>query len=203
VPISQCPWPRPKPFASINNFGFGGTNAHVVLERAPFLKKHEAAGTDSPEGTFQARKLFVLSANDKTALETLMKNLGIYLEQRPEIFQNDLMSNVAYTLGQRRSLMQWRMAISSATSFDLIQTLNAGKLSPSRETDPPRIGFIFTGQGAQWNAMGRELYEQYTIFAATIDACDKWLASFGASFSLVGMFHRSCQIMSRELMISS
>jgi acyl transferase domain-containing protein len=188
VPISQRPWPRPKRFASVNNFGFGDTNTHVVLERAPFLKKHEALDTGSPENALQARKLFILSANDKAALETMMKNLGIYLEQRPEIFQNDLMSNVAYTLGQRRSLMQWRIAISSATSFDLIQTLNAGKLSPTRETDPPRIGFIFTGQGAQWNAMGRELYEQYPIFAATIDACDKCLASFGASFSLVGMF---------------
>jgi acyl transferase domain-containing protein len=188
VPISQRPWPRPKRFASVNNFGFGGTNAHVVLERAPFLKKHENPGTESPESSAPARKLFILSANDKTALDTMMKNLGIYLEQRPEIFQNDLMSNVAYTLGQRRSLMQWRIAISSASSFDLIQTLNAGKLSPTRETDPPRIGFIFTGQGAQWNAMGRELYEQYPVFAATIDACDKCLASFGASFSLVGMF---------------
>ncbi|PMD36739.1 BcPKS8, polyketide synthase [Hyaloscypha variabilis F] len=185
VPISQRPWPRPKRFASVNNFGFGGTNAHVVLERAPFLKKHENLGTESPESSAPARKLFILSANDKTALDTMMKNLGIYLEQRPEIFQNDLMSNVAYTLGQRRSLMQWRIAISSASSFDLIQTLNAGKLSPTRETDPPRIGFIFTGQGAQWNAMGRELYEQYPVFAATIDACDKCLASFGASFSLV------------------
>lgn len=158
------------------------------MERAPFLKKYEAAAIDSPEPTFQARNLFVLSANDKVALDTVMKNVGIYLEQRPEIFQNDLMSNVAYTLGQRRSLMQWRVAISASSSFELIQTLNEGKITPVRETDPPRIGFIFTGQGAQWNAMGRELYEQYPVFASTIDACDKCLAAFGASFSLVGRF---------------
>lgn len=134
----------------------------------------------------QSRKLFVLSAHDKIALETLMKNMGIYLEQRPEIFENDLMSNVAYTLGQRRSLMQWKVAISTASSFDLIQALNSGKISPIRETELLRVGFIFTGQGAQWNAMGRELYEQYPIFASTIDACDKCLASFGAPFSLIG-----------------
>jgi acyl transferase domain-containing protein len=183
VPITQRPWPRPKKYASVNNFGFGGTNAHVVLERAPFLKKYE--GDNSPEQAVQLRKLFVLSANDKPALESMMQKIGIYLEQRPEIFQNDLMSNVAYTLGQRRSLLQWRVAISAPTSFELIQALNAGKLTPARETEAPRIGFIFTGQGAQWNAMGRELYEQYPVFAATIDACDKCLAAFGAPFSLV------------------
>ena len=115
-----------------------------------------------------------------------MKNIGIYLEQRPEIFQNDLMSNVAYTLGQRRSLMQWRVAISTTSSFDLISSLNSGKICPARETEPLRLGFIFTGQGAQWNAMGRELYGRYPIFAATIDACDRCIASLGASFSLLG-----------------
>ncbi|KAF4635682.1 hypothetical protein G7Y89_g2413 [Cudoniella acicularis] len=182
VPINQRPWPRPKRFASINNFGFGGTNAHVVLERAPFLKENES---DSGDSATQFRKLFVLSANDKSALEALMKNIGIYLEQRPEIFQNDLMSNIAYTLGQRRSFLQWRVAISAISSFDLIQTLNGGKMSLLRETEPLRIGFIFTGQGAQWNAMGRELYDQYPVFTSTIDACDRCLVLFGAPFSLV------------------
>jgi len=183
VPVSQRPWPRNKRFASVNNFGFGGTNAHVVLERAPFWKKNE-----TPDSEFQSRKLFVLSANDKNALEAQMKNLGIYLEQRPEIFQNDLMGNIAYTLGQRRSLLQWRVAISTTSSFDLIQTLNSGKTLPARETEPPRIGFIFTGQGAQYYNMGRELYDQYPVYKATIDACDRYLVSLGAPFSLIGAY---------------
>lgn len=153
------------------------------MERAPFLEKNTP---DSAESAAESRKLFVLSANDKSALEALMKNMGIYLEQRPEIFQKDLLSNIAYTLGQRRSLMQWRVAIPTASSFDLIQALNSGKIAPARETEAPRIGFVFTGQGAQWNAMGRELYEQYPVFTSTMDACERCLASFGASFSLVG-----------------
>lgn len=192
MPVSQRPWPRPKRFASVNNFGFGGTNAHVVLERAAFLDRNDP---DTPDKIPQTRKLFVLSAHDKQALESLMKNIGIYLEQRPEIFQNDLMSNVAYTLGQRRTLMQWRIAISTSSSFDLIQALNSGKVSPARETEPLRIGFIFTGQGAQWNAMGRELYDQYPVFAATLNACDKCLELFGASFSLIG--ESRCSLISR------
>ncbi|PQE28507.1 Beta-ketoacyl synthase domain-containing protein [Rutstroemia sp. NJR-2017a WRK4] len=174
VPISQRPFPRDKRFVSINNFGFGGTNAHVILERAPFL-------TVEPEvdkSALHIRKLFVLSANYKPALETLMQNIGIYLERRPEIFQNDLMSNVAYTLGQRRSLMQWRLAISATSSFELIEALNSGKISLVREIQSPRIGFVFTGQGAQWNSMGRELYRRYPVFAHSMDECDRCLSSF-------------------------
>lgn len=104
MPVSQRPWPRGKRFASVNNFGFGGTNAHVVLEKAPVTRQAE----QQVDSGVRSRKLFLLSANNKISLEALMKNLGIYLEQRPEIFQNDLMTNVAYTLGERRSLMQWR-----------------------------------------------------------------------------------------------
>jgi acyl transferase domain-containing protein len=107
VPISQRPWPRTKRFASVNNFGFGGTNAHVVLEKAPVCRKSE----QQVDSGVKSRKLFLLSANNKISLEALMKNLGIYLEQRPEIFQNDLMTNVAYTLGERRSSMQWRYVL--------------------------------------------------------------------------------------------
>ena len=157
----------------------------MVLERAPFLPEPEA---ETSEISSQPRKLFVLSANDKNALEALMKNIGIYLEQRPEIFQNDLMSNVAYTLGQRRSLMQWRVAIPSASSFDLIQALNSGKVAPVREPEPLRVGFIFTGQGAQCARMGWELYEQYPVFTSTMDRCDKYLESLGAPFSLLGRY---------------
>lgn len=146
------------------------------------MKEQEPETSDA---VIQTRKLFVLSANDKTALETMMKNLGIYLEARPEFFQNDLMGNVAYTLGQRRSLMQWRVAIPSTLSFDLNEALNGGKIMPVREADPPQIGFVFTGQGAQWATMGRELYDQYPIFASTINACDLYLASLGSPFSLI------------------
>jgi acyl transferase domain-containing protein len=154
------------------------------MEKAPFLKRNE----DPEESGFQSRKLFVLSANDKDALEALMGKIGIYLEQRPEIFQNDLMRNVAYTLG-RRSRMQWRVAIPTTSSFDLIQALNGGKVTPVRgDNEGMRIGFIFTGQGAQYHNMGRELYEQYPIYASTIDTCDRLLGSLGASFSLVGTY---------------
>ncbi|KAI9653222.1 MAG: Type I Iterative PKS [Bathelium mastoideum] len=181
VPVRQLPWPKPKRFASVNNFGFGGTNAHVVLERAPYMSTNQP---ESRKSILQGRRLYILTANDKNAVEASMKNLGIYLEQRPEFFQDDLMSNVAYTLGQRRSLMTWRVGIPATSSFELVQALSSGKVVINRESEPLRIGFVFTGQGAQWSGMGRELYETYPVFTSTINACDRYLGSIGAPFSL-------------------
>ncbi|KAI1825627.1 ketoacyl-synt-domain-containing protein [Xylaria intraflava] len=184
VPVSQRPWPRNKKHISINNFGFGGTNAHVVLERVPFTQRGPKNDADLKEDT-STRKLFVFTANERGSLEAVLKNLVIYLEQRPEIFQKDLMMDVAYTLGQRRSHLQWRVAIPALRSFDLIEAINAQRLSPGRELDSLRIGFIFTGQGAQWYGMGRELYQQYPVFASAIDYADVCLRSLGASWSLL------------------
>lgn len=183
VPASQRPWPKNKRYISVNNFGFGGTNGHVVLERPPEKYRPQQPMADRQTPT---RKLFVLTANDKASLEQLMKNTVVYLEQRPEVFQYDLMNNIAYTFCQRRSLLPWRVAIPAVKSFDLIETINCGKAVPGKEqSEPLRIGFVFTGQGAQWNAMGRELYEQYPVFSAAIDRADACLARMGATWSLV------------------
>lgn len=91
IPKSLRPWPKGKKYVSVNNFGFGGTNAHVVLERAPFPAKKPSLSRRLPsvhnhENKDQAghRRLFVLSGNDKRSLEAVMANLVVYLEQRPE-----------------------------------------------------------------------------------------------------------------------
>ncbi|GAP90961.2 putative polyketide synthase [Rosellinia necatrix] len=185
VPITQRPWPKNKKYLSINNFGFGGTNAHVVLERVPFTQRGAPKSDADLKDDNPARKLFVVTANDKSSLEAVLKNLVIYLEQRPEMFQKALMADVAYTLCQRRSLLQWRVAIPALRSFDLIEAINGQKLLPGKEVDPLRIGFIFTGQGAQWYGMGRELYHHYPIFANAINYADVCLGSMGASWTLL------------------
>lgn len=130
--------------------------------------------------------LFVLSAHDKISAEKSMQSLGVYLEQRPEVFQNDLLSNLAYTLGQRRSFHPWRIAVTASTSAELVETLSNGKIAPCKQdVEALRMGWIFTGQGAQWWAMGRELYQQYPVYASAIELADAHLISVGAKFSLL------------------
>jgi acyl transferase domain-containing protein len=133
-----------------------------------------------------SKRLYVLSANDKSSLEKQMQDLKVYLEQRPEDFQNSLLPNLAYTLGQRRSVLSWKVAIPASSSNELIPSLAGTAVVPSRAVKEPRLGFVFTGQGAQWHAMGRELLDAYPVFASTMEKVDQCLADMGASFSLRG-----------------
>jgi acyl transferase domain-containing protein len=196
VPTNQRPWPRGKKYISINNFGFGGTNAHAVLEKAPPLPKPIPNGTTERQfdrlgnQTGGFNRVYVLSANDKTSLEKQMQQLTVYLEQRPEVFQNSLLPNLAYTLGERRSVLSWKVAIPARASAELIPKLASSDITPSRSVKEPRIGFIFTGQGAQWHAMGRELLDTYPVFVKTMEKFDLCLAQMGSDFSVIGVHQR-------------
>ena len=135
-----------------------------------------------------SKRVYVLSANDKAALEKQMQELTVYLEQRPEVFENSLLPNLAYTLAQRRSVLSWKVAVPASSSNELIPSLAGAAINPTRTIKEPRIGFVFTGQGAQWHAMGRELLDTYPIFASTMEKIDKCLFDMGANFSLLGLF---------------
>lgn len=152
------------------------------MTRGPLERKTMKEEVDTQ--TFE--RLFVLSANDKISTEKAMQSLGIYLEQRPEVFQNDLLSNLAYTLGQRKSIHPWRIAVTASSGVELVEALSSGKIFPCKqEMETLRIGWIFTGQGAQWWAMGRELYQSYPLYASALEKADAHLVSIGATFSLI------------------
>ena len=152
------------------------------MTRGPLERKTMKEEID----TQTRERLFVLSANDKVTTEKAMQKLGVYLEQRPEVFQNDLLSNLAYTLGQRKSLHPWRIAITAPSAVELVESLSNGRVIPAKqELEELRLGWIFTGQGAQWWAMGRELYEHYPVYASALDRADAHLLKIGASFSLL------------------
>lgn len=109
------------------------------------------------------------------------------------IFQSDLLNNLAFTLS-RRSLLKWRVAIPAATSFDLIDALNSNRIVPGKVIDGAKnrpddlqLGFVFTGQGAQWHAMGRELYGQhgYAVYKTALERAEGCLRKLGAEWSLI------------------
>lgn len=179
---------------STQNFGFGGANCHCVLEKAPPLKIVSGpAGASLAKAKTGVWRLFPLSANDKATVESMMTSLTVYLEQRPEVFQNSLMGNLAYSLGERRSHLSYRVAVPASKTAALIPTLAGASIVPSRAVKEPRIGFIFTGQGAQWHAMGKELMDAYPVFSSTMKEADKSLAKFGANFSLIEELQRDAE----------
>lgn len=181
IPINIRPWPKDKKYISINNFGFGGSNAHAVLEKPPYNLVNDLpqeARNDFP-------KLFVLSANDEESAKRISSQLGIYIEQHPEVFQKRLVRDIAYTLSDRRTHLPHRIALAATTLSELATALNGPEALPLRASKVPKLAFVYTGQGAQWPTMGVELLESHPVFADTMKACDAALTKVGADFSLI------------------
>ena len=130
--------------------------------------------------------MFVLSAKDEIAARSMTSNLKTYLRDLKDTDQYTMLGNLAYTLGQRRSIFPWIVATPAESKSSLIDAFDYSALKPTRSLDQPRLGFVFTGQGAQWYAMGRELIEAYPIFEESLCEADKYLRDFGASWSLMG-----------------
>ncbi|KAK7976515.1 glycoside hydrolase [Apiospora arundinis] len=162
VPGNVRPWPRDKKYISINNFGFGGANAHVG-----------------------GHKLFAVTANGESSLKKQVKQLGIYFEKHPEIFQSSLFRDMSYTLGQRRTHFPYRLALPATTLEDLSKALNSAVIPNRPISREPKLAFVYTGQGAQWATMGAALLESHPVFSETMQAADEVLQKIGAGFSLV------------------
>lgn len=162
VPTETQPWPAPPDGcprrASVNSFGFGGTNAHAILESWQY-DKERAPGADN------GGRLFVLSATSAQTLAARATDLRDYLEANPEVN----LGRLARTLFLRADF-PFRAAFSAASAQQLAVKLSAAALGKSPRTIaisdslPPRILGVFTGQGAQWATMGAELYESSTVF---------------------------------------
>ena len=133
----------------------------------------------------QAARLFVLSAVDEAAGKQQSKALVNYLEERAKQSDDRFLDDLAYTLDERRSNFLWKAAISATSIGDLIERLGA-EIVFSKESKKPTIGFLFTGQGAQWCGMGRELLASYPVFRGAMERIGAKLRSIGAPFDLLG-----------------
>ncbi|KAL4972373.1 thiolase-like protein [Aspergillus desertorum] len=166
IPTELKPWPvLPEGVprrASVNGFGFGGSNGHAILESF-----HAAEATSKPTKPDKSTSIvstpFVFSAQSERSLISMLQNFKIYLETHSS--EADLRS-IAYTLQYRRSLLSLRTAIMALDKDDLQSKLQkvlssssgtpAG-VKPTLQYDTPRILGIFTGQGAQWTGMFQSL----------------------------------------------
>lgn len=175
VPTEPSPFPNlPLKRVSINSFGYGGTNAHVIVESADSLLVHKQSyksrSTSSrrdktARGAVNRNRphLLLFSAHDKHALQ---RNFQAHDAVSKEYNLIDL----AYTLGNRRSLFSSRgFTVASHASH---RKDGLGSLTVAERNSKPVIGFVFTGQGAQWARMGAELMTYYPSFLSTIRQLD-------------------------------
>ncbi|KAH9905003.1 polyketide synthase [Xylariomycetidae sp. FL2044] len=181
VPTTLMPWPTDKPLrVSINNYGYGGTNSHVILEGAPDVSGRSnsvAASEDNGRS-----RIYLLSGKDVVALKGNAANLASHIR---ESLTNDDLGDLAFTLSERRSRLPYVATVRASNVTDLSNKLGQSSLKTTHVPDrQPRLGFVFNGQGAQWHAMGRELISAYPVFSSAIHRADKILKGYGASWSL-------------------
>ncbi|UKZ81348.1 putative PKS-like protein biosynthetic cluster [Trichoderma virens FT-333] len=148
VPTEPTPWPKDRlKRVSVNCFGVGGANAHVIVDSArPYVSQKEKIHAALPQ-------LLVVSAHQADSLKQRAAEIFSYAEQHP-----DRLSDLSYTLGERREDLSQR-------AFAIYDGGNPPELSPIvKHKGPPQVNFVFTGQGAQWAGMGADLLEQYPSF---------------------------------------
>ena len=144
--------------ASVNSFGFGGSNAHVVIDdSSQFLEKDSTrhvssylSDTDDPflEERDSPMVALVFSANDENSLRSYCRRIVAHLIN-PQVRVS--LSDLAYTFSERRTRHFHRAYILSQSCKLDENKLVFGKKLPNA----PRIAFVFTGQGAQWSQMGK------------------------------------------------
>lgn len=184
---TAIPWPKTAlKRASVNSFGYGGSNAHVIIDeasaatRSSFVSSYRQqddfddffdVGDEEGSNSNSNKRPFTLvfSANDEASLRNNATALAAHL-MNPDVSVK--LEDLAYTLSERRTrhFNRGYLVSSKASQLDL-STLVTGKMS----TEPPRIGFVFTGQGAQWPQMGKQLLESFPLARLAIEHLDKVL----------------------------
>ena len=190
---------KPLKRISVNSFGYGGTNAHVVIDAADVALVKTTGGqiegipaTNGDHnvlgGAPRAKeRLFVLSAASEKSCQQMSSNVAKYLESQADSADADaLLGRLAYTLS-RRSIMEHRVGLVASDRNDLVAQLT--KLSneaiprASQQTTP-RIGFVFSGQGAQYPRMGQSLLGTWPTFTASMKRAATCLQACGSSWDL-------------------
>ncbi|MBI5819060.1 MAG: SDR family NAD(P)-dependent oxidoreductase [Verrucomicrobia bacterium] len=182
------PWPdtgQAPRRAGVNSFGYGGTNAHILVESAP---QADATALVTARPSPRTALCFPFSARSVDALKALA---GRYVDAL--IGHGDLsdlhLADVSHSLCLRRTHHERRAAVVTDNREDLVarlRALHAGQVEVTSALGEPEPGlaFVFTGMGPQWWGMGKELYQSAPVFRAAIDRLEGIFGSF-ADFSLV------------------
>lgn len=172
IPTEVQPWPmslKPR-YVGISSFGFGGTNAHIVVEEArePIVPRSRIE---------RPVHVATLSAKSDSVLRELARRTSAHLSAVANEPLAPLVEDVAHTLNVGRGRHAQRAAVVAASLEELgvgLARLADGRAGSGvtvgpRATHPPSVAFMFTGQGAQYAGMGRSLYETQPTFAAALD----------------------------------
>jgi acyl transferase domain-containing protein len=144
-------------------------------------------------------RLFMLSAFDEDGIKRNASAFAHYLD-RKSIHPNTLdrvlddlsftldrvLDDLSFTLSNRRSLFPWKSFVTASTAKELAWNLSESNFTkPVRSTYTPEISFVFTGQGAQYQAMGKALLT-YPVFQESLEEASDYIRRLGSPWSLLG-----------------
>ena len=178
VPTQRTPWPadQARRLAGVSSFGFSGTNAHVVVEQAP---------EPQPVPAILERPLHLLTLSAKS--EKALEELAQRYEERLAAHPTESLADVCYTANAGRSHFTSRLAVLAEATGQLRDQLAAfasGRVPAEilrgngAIAGPKPVAFLFTGQGAQYVGMGRQLYDTQPTFREALERCDALLRPY-------------------------
>ncbi|RVU83382.1 SDR family NAD(P)-dependent oxidoreductase [Leucothrix sargassi] len=170
----------------VNSFGFGGANAHVLIEE--YKPANKVVPTNAPEET----PPLVISARSNEALKAVAKQLSAHLQNSTDIYYA-----TAYSAFHKKTRHAHAAAIYGSDTTDIIAQLEEYSDSGSAKqvvvqsyTPNAKLAFVFTGNGCQWQGMGQALYANCTEFKASFDEISDLLESLSTEYSLTDELHR-------------
>ena len=159
--------------ASVNSFGYGGQNAHVILEnyRPTVCVSMQESTQAQTEKVDERHFLIPLTSHTEKAGKLLVLSTSDFIRQKPDLKVHDL----AYSMSVKRSMHQYRSFAIGSDRQSVLHDLAEPKATAKWNRvlhGSPKVGFVLTGQGAQWHAMGRQLIKQSLLFKQTLERCD-------------------------------
>nr|ALQ32886.1 putative polyketide synthase [Fusarium miscanthi] len=176
VPIDPTPFPTDRMNrVSVNSFGIGGSNAHVILES--YTSEQDRASTFVDQQSSQSPSLLLLSANTESSLQRQIHNHKEWAANSP-----NSISNLGFTLATHRKHLPHRAFIVSQRERSS-EVSSLSKVPPG----PLSLVFAFSGQGAQWPCMTKELIESDAVFRSDLSAMNSVLQGleFPPSWNLI------------------
>ncbi|WP_209015316.1 SDR family NAD(P)-dependent oxidoreductase [Roseibium limicola] len=185
TPLAPSDKPR---LAGINSFGFGGTNAHAVISDGDPVAASSSASTSSKPSVLAP---LLLSARSKASLAELAQTYKDRLTNAPQLAKDLVLSTA-----QRRDLLSERLIVLGESLEDKLQALDAfikdesddRIVTGSAQKPKVPIGFVFSGNGAQWAGMGQEAYKQDRGFQESFEKVDHIFMGVGGWSLLTTLF---------------
>lgn len=175
VPAEQRQWNAPVRIGGLSSFGFSGTNCHIIVEQAPIQGETATAPATDSDATF-APALLTISAKTKDALQAYLDSYQQAL--RMPALQNADWRDVCFTALTGRQHFRNRASILASSANEAADKISAllnqgsadGVLVSDVGTSPAKVAFMFTGQGAQFAGMGKDLYATFPVFRDALDS---------------------------------